>query len=98
VVGRVPPSVFVPRPRVESALVRLDRHAVPPIEVDHAALLRVVTAGFATRRKTLRNALRSLLGTRVESVLAAAGIDAGARAEELGLAQWAAIAEQAPET
>jgi 16S rRNA (adenine1518-N6/adenine1519-N6)-dimethyltransferase len=98
VVGRVPPSVFVPRPRVESALVRLDRHAVPPVEVDHAVLVQVVTAGFATRRKTLRNALRPLLGTRVESVLAAAGIDAGARAEELGLAQWAAITEQAPET
>jgi 16S rRNA (adenine1518-N6/adenine1519-N6)-dimethyltransferase len=95
VVGRVPPTVFVPRPRVESALVRLDRHAAPPVDVDHGELVRVVTAGFATRRKTLRNALRPLLGLRVESVLDAAGIEAGARAEELGLEQWAAIAEHA---
>lgn len=95
VVGRVPPTVFVPRPRVESALVRLERHAAPPVAVDHEALVQVVTAGFATRRKTLRNALRPLLGPRVESVLNAAGIDAGARAEELGLQQWAAIAERA---
>jgi 16S rRNA (adenine1518-N6/adenine1519-N6)-dimethyltransferase len=97
VVGRVPPTVFVPRPKVDSALVRLDRHATPSVDVARAPLFRIVEAGFATRRKTLRNALRPLLGDPavVEAVLAAAGVDASARAEELDLPQWAALARAA---
>ncbi len=53
----MPPTVFVPRPNVDSALVKLVRHA-PPVAVDDPArLFELVRAGFATRRKTLRNAL-----------------------------------------
>jgi 16S rRNA (adenine1518-N6/adenine1519-N6)-dimethyltransferase len=92
VVGRVPASVFVPRPRVESALVRIVRHATPPVDVaDRARLFELVGAGFATRRKTLRNALRPLLGADTERVLAAAGIAPNTRAEVLTLTQWAAL-------
>src|SRR4029079_9400412 len=61
VVGRVPPSVFVPEPRVESALVsivrRLDGPAVPVEVVPAARLFEVVRAGFAHRRKMLRSTL-----------------------------------------
>jgi 16S rRNA (adenine1518-N6/adenine1519-N6)-dimethyltransferase len=96
VVGTVPASVFVPRPNVESALVRLTRRATPPVTVpDVDAMFTLVRAGFATRRKTLRNALTAALGDRTEGVLAAAGIDAKARAETLGLEQWAALARAA---
>jgi 16S rRNA (adenine1518-N6/adenine1519-N6)-dimethyltransferase len=96
VVGTVPASVFVPKPNVESALVRLTRRAAPPVTVpDVDALFALVRAGFATRRKTLRNALTAVLGDRAEATLTAAGIDPKARAETLGLDQWAALARAA---
>jgi 16S rRNA (adenine1518-N6/adenine1519-N6)-dimethyltransferase len=91
--GTVPPSVFVPKPKVDSALVRLVRRAVPPVEVpDVDRFFAIVRAGFATRRKMLRRALAGLLGERAAPVLVAAGIDPSARAETLGLDAWAAIA------
>jgi 16S rRNA (adenine1518-N6/adenine1519-N6)-dimethyltransferase len=91
--GLVPPTVFLPRPAVDSALVRLVRRAEPPVSVpDVDRLFALVRAGFATRRKMLRRALIGELGTRTVAVLEAAGIDPSARAETLGLEQWAAIA------
>ena len=87
VVRRVPPSVFWPRPGVESAVVRLERLDEPPVGVDPDALRRVVDAGFAERRKTMRNALVRL-GVdrgRAADVLARAGVGPRARAEELDL-------------
>ena len=54
---RVPPSVFWPRPKVASVLVRLERSASPPVDVGSRALWRVVDAGFAERRKTMRSAV-----------------------------------------
>jgi 16S rRNA (adenine1518-N6/adenine1519-N6)-dimethyltransferase len=91
VVGTVSPNVFLPRPNVESALVRLERHARPPVEVrDPAAMFELVRAGFATRRKTLRNTLEG----RVDADgFARAGIDPRARAERLTLADWARLAD-----
>jgi 16S rRNA (adenine1518-N6/adenine1519-N6)-dimethyltransferase len=97
-VGRVPPSVFVPRPRVDSALVRLDRRAAPPVDVPSVAgLFTLVRAGFGQRRKMLRRSLAPVLGDRASGVLAAAGIAPTARAEELGLDAWAALARCAAE-
>jgi 16S rRNA (adenine1518-N6/adenine1519-N6)-dimethyltransferase len=94
VVGVVPPTVFVPRPKVESALVRLERRAEPPVAVrDPERMFGLVRAGFATRRKTLRNALAPVLGADAGDRLAAVGIDPAARAETLGLEQWAALAD-----
>jgi 16S rRNA (adenine1518-N6/adenine1519-N6)-dimethyltransferase len=96
VVGAVPASVFVPRPNVESVLVRLDRHPEPPIDVPStAALFRLVALGFATRRKMLRRALRAELGARTDDVLTTAGIDPRRRAESLELQEWAALARSA---
>jgi len=93
VVGIVPPSVFVPAPRVESALVHLVRHPQPPVDVPSAArLFALVRAGFGQRRKMLRGALRTDLGDRTEADLVAAGIDPRARAETLTLDDWARLA------
>jgi 16S rRNA (adenine1518-N6/adenine1519-N6)-dimethyltransferase len=96
VVGRVPATVFTPRPNVESVLVRLVRRpapAVDPSEVPPERLFMVVRAGFAQRRKTLR---RSLAGTVDAGAFAAAGVDPGARAEELGVAEWGRLAAVGP--
>ncbi len=88
-VGRVPPSVFLPRPRVDSALVDVVRRPEPLVAADPELLFRLVRAGFAHRRKMLRGALRGIVD---EAGLVAAGVDPTLRAEDLDLAQWAAIA------
>ena len=97
VLAVVPPTVFVPRPRVESALVAFDRLPAPPVEVPSPArLFELARAGFAQRRKTLRQALRPVLGPEAADVLSTGGIDPGARAEALSLEEWAALARTAP--
>jgi len=88
-VGRVPPSVFLPRPRVDSALVDIVRRPEPLVAADPDVLFHLVRAGFAHRRKMLRGALRGIVD---EAGLVAAGVDPTLRAEDLDLAQWAAIA------
>jgi 16S rRNA (adenine1518-N6/adenine1519-N6)-dimethyltransferase len=97
-VRRVPPSVFWPRPKVESVIVRLVRRDEAPVGVDEDRLWTVVDAGFAERRKTMRNALRRL-GIESEDadrLLAAASVDPSARAETLSLEEFARIAEALP--
>jgi 16S rRNA (adenine1518-N6/adenine1519-N6)-dimethyltransferase len=95
VVGIVPASVFIPAPRVESALVELVRHPAPPVVVPSPArLFALVRAGFGQRRKMLRGALRDELGAEVAATLTAAGIDPRARAETLTLDDWARLARE----
>jgi 16S rRNA (adenine1518-N6/adenine1519-N6)-dimethyltransferase len=92
IVGRVPPTVFIPRPKVESVLVglrRLSDPAVDPAIVPYVRFETVVRAGFAHRRKMLR---RSLAGTVEPAAFAAAGVAPTARAEELGVAAWGELA------
>lgn len=84
-VGRVPPSVFLPQPRVESVLVALVRHPSPPVTADRRRLFALVDAGFGQRRKMLR---RSLSGLVSEEQLVAAGVSPQARAEQLSLQDW----------
>ena len=97
-VRRVPPSVFWPRPKVESVVVRLVRRDEAPVAVDEVRLWTVVDAGFAERRKTMRNALRRLGidGDDADALLAGAAIDPSARAETLSLEDFARIAEALP--
>lgn len=98
IVRRVPPEVFWPRPKVDSVVVRLDRLEAPPVEVDEAALWPVIEAGFAERRKTMRNALRRM-GLSLEEagdVLAACGVSPAARAEQLDLATFGCLARSLP--
>ena len=92
-VGRVPASVFHPRPKVESVLVDIRRRsgpAVDPGRVDPARLFEVVRAGFATRRKMLR---RALAGVVTPAAFDAAGVSPESRAEELDVAAWGRLAE-----
>jgi 16S rRNA (adenine1518-N6/adenine1519-N6)-dimethyltransferase len=96
VVGLVPPTVFVPKPKVDSALVRLRRRPMPPVSVPSADdLFALVRAGFAQRRKMLRRSLAPVLGEATPDVLTAAGVAPTARAEALGLDDWAAVARSA---
>lgn len=92
VVGRVPSSVFIPRPKVESALVSIRRRpapAVDPEEVDAELLFSLVRAGFAKRRKMLRRALAGLVSP---GAFEAAGVRPDARAEELDVMAWGRLA------
>ena len=96
VVGLVPPTVFFPKPKVDSALVRLRRRAEPPVSVPSAdGLFALVRAGFAQRRKMLRRSLVPVLGAATPDVLADAGVAPTDRAEALGLDEWAAVARSA---
>jgi 16S rRNA (adenine1518-N6/adenine1519-N6)-dimethyltransferase len=91
-VGRVPASVFVPRPRVESVLVRIERRAevaVDPAVVSSTTLFELVRGGFAHRRKMLRGALAGVVPPRA---FVAAGIDPAARAESLSVEDWGRLA------
>jgi 16S rRNA (adenine1518-N6/adenine1519-N6)-dimethyltransferase len=107
VVGRVPPSVFVPMPRVESVLVEMVRRdalaagsgdvpypalAAGSGDVPYRSLAAVVNAGFSKRRKMLRSSLAGLLGREpTEQVLHRAGIEPTKRAEDLELDDWCKI-------
>jgi 16S rRNA (adenine1518-N6/adenine1519-N6)-dimethyltransferase len=87
--------VFWPVPKVESLLVRLTRRPAP-VEVGFPDLMRVVRAAFGQRRKTVRNSLAAGLGLpvdEVETAIRRAGIDPDARAESLGLKEFAQLAE-----
>lgn len=94
-VGRVSPEVFVPKPRVESALVEIVRHpgGRPAVDVDAGWLFELVRTGFGQRRKMLRRSLAELVPAEA---FTAAGIDPSSRPETLGVAQWAALAEASP--
>ena len=89
VVGRVPPTVFVPRPKVASALVCVERLPMPAVAGDERRLFALVGAGFAHRRKMLRRALAGLVS---EETLAAAGVRPEARAEDLDIHTWGRLA------
>ncbi len=92
--GRVPPAVFWPVPNVDSGLVAFTRREPPTSEVPRAAVFAAVDAAFAQRRKTLRAALAGWAGTPAEAerLLRQAGIDPGARGEQLDVADFAELA------
>jgi 16S rRNA (adenine1518-N6/adenine1519-N6)-dimethyltransferase len=89
---RIKPGSFYPSPGVVSAVVRVDMHDTPPVDLDAAAFFRVVRAGFTQRRKQLRNTLSAGLHVPPEEVAARlqeAGIDPKRRAQTLSLEEWA---------
>ena len=88
----VPATVFLPRPDVDSAVVRLmPRDPIELPEHDHELLLKLIRIGFSQRRKQLRKLLRE--HARDWNALASSlNIDPNARAEELSLLQWIALA------
>ena len=87
---------FLPPPKVDSAVLRLDLRQEPPVSVaDEDWFFRVSRAAFAQRRKTAANSLSATLGLpkpQVEQALAAAGAPENVRAERLTLEQLAALA------
>jgi len=86
----VAPSAFVPPPKVTSSVVRLVPRPAP-LPCARATLERVTAAAFGQRRKMLRQSLRSLGGDPLP-ILAAAGIDPAARAEEIPVEGFVALA------
>ncbi|MGN0658144.1 MAG: 16S rRNA (adenine(1518)-N(6)/adenine(1519)-N(6))-dimethyltransferase RsmA [Emergencia sp.] len=91
-----PKEAFVPAPKVDSSVLRLDIRREPPVKVDDEEMFfRCVRAGFGQRRKTLPNSLMGLGTVTKEDIrdcLAACGIDEKRRAETLSLEEFAELA------
>jgi 16S rRNA (adenine1518-N6/adenine1519-N6)-dimethyltransferase len=93
--GSIGRAVFWPVPRVDSALVALERREPPTTTASREAVFAVVDTAFAQRRKMLRAALAGLAGSgeAAERALRAAGVDPTSRGERLDIVQFARIAE-----
>ena len=91
----VPPQAFHPRPKVSSAVVKLELYAKPPVAVaDPPAFFDLVRAGFSAPRKQLRNSLSRGLGAPPEQtaeLLESVDLDGRRRAETLSLEEWTAL-------
>lgn len=102
VVGKVPASVFIPPPKVDSMIITLEKRSEPSVHVeDRRLFFEIVHAAFAKRRKTLINNLMSAGGelkgwTRqeIEEVLNQCGIDPQRRGETLSFEEFAFIANR----
>ena len=90
IVRPVPPSVFYPRPRVSSAVVRLVRFPAAAADADPDLLFALIRTAFSQRRKMLR---RSLAAHLAPDHFAQASISPTARPEQLTLADWARLAD-----
>jgi len=91
-----PKEIFVPQPKVDSAVIRLDIRKEKPIALQsEEAFFAVIKAGFGQRRKTLLNSLTGIYGMTKEDISAVmneAGIDSGRRAETLSMEEFALLA------
>lgn len=94
VVARVPPTVFLPQPRVESVVVRIDRRAEPAVIADPTVLFDLVRRAFGQRRKMLRRSLAGVVGDAdtLDRWFTAADIDPTARPETLEIDAWGRLA------
>ncbi len=94
--GSVPRTVFWPVPNVDSGLVSFERRDPPPSRVERVEVFACIDAAFSQRRKTLRSALATWAGSAdaAQGVCEAAGVDARARGEQLGVAEFAALAQE----
>ena len=93
IVATVKAELFLPRPKVESVLVEIKRRPLPLDDVPFERLAELVRAGFGQRRKMIRRSLSPLLSIeQLESV----GVAPTARAEQLTLDDWSAIARLQP--
>lgn len=95
-VANAPKEIFVPQPKVDSTVIRLDIRREKPVRLNsEEAFFAVVRAGFGQRRKTLQNSLTGGLGltkAEIAAVMRAAGIDPVRRAETLSLEEFALLA------
>jgi 16S rRNA (adenine1518-N6/adenine1519-N6)-dimethyltransferase len=93
IVMHLPPEAFTPAPKVHSAVVHLTRLPGPRFPADEAVLARITAMAFNQRRKMLRSSLKGL-GPDVEMMLRDAGIPPTARAEEIPLEGFCALARR----
>lgn len=89
----LPPEAFTPAPKVHSAVVHLTRLAGPRFAANEAILMRLTAMAFNQRRKMLRSSLKAM-GADIEDHLRAAGIEPTARAEEISLERFCALARE----
>ena len=96
IVRRVAPSCFIPRPKVESIVIRLDRLKEPRVKTkDEKIMFELVRAGFNMRRKTLWNAAKAfgLSKEKLEEAFEKSGIDPKRRAETLSIQEFSDLAD-----
>ena len=97
-VADAPKEVFVPRPKVDSTVIRLDLRKECPVDlINQKIFFETVKGGFGQRRKTLLNSLTGVRGLpkpEIADALDAAGIDPKRRAETLSLDEFAAVANE----
>ncbi len=100
IAANVPPNCFMPRPNVGSAVIRLTRHEVPPVQVDNEKLMfQIIRASFNQRRKTLVNGLNNspeitLTKEQITEAVESLGKGAGVRGEALTLEEFAGLANK----
>ena len=99
VIAKVPPNCFIPRPNVESAVIKLNVLDQPSVSVrDEKLLFKIIRASFNQRRKTLLNGLKnspelSFSSDDIASAIASAGFDPAVRGEALTLEQFAVLSD-----
>ena len=97
IVANVPPNCFMPRPRVGSAVIRLERYEEPPVQVaDEKLMFRIIRASFNQRRKTLVNGLKNspeiqFTKEEIEAAIETLGKGASVRGEALTLEEFARL-------
>ena len=97
IVVNVPPSCFMPQPKVGSAVIRLTRHEQPPVNVENEKLMfQLIRASFNQRRKTLANGLNNYSGLQLEKdviqqCIEELGVPVTIRGEALSLEQFAEL-------
>jgi 16S rRNA (adenine1518-N6/adenine1519-N6)-dimethyltransferase len=97
IVVNVPPSCFMPQPKVGSAVIRLTRHEKPPVDVeDEKLMFQIIRASFNQRRKTLANGLNNfpqirLSKEQIQECILALGVPVTVRGEALTLEQFAQL-------
>lgn len=100
IAANVPPNCFMPRPKVGSAVIRLDRYEKPPVEVsDEKMMFRLIRASFNQRRKTLANGLKNspeldFTKEEIEQAIDSLGKGPSVRGEVLTLEEFAALADR----
>lgn len=99
IVANVPCNCFMPRPNVDSAVIRLTRYEEPPVQVkDEKMLFKIIRASFNQRRKTLQNGLNNsselnFTKDQIAAAIAEAGFSPPVRGEALTLEQFAKLTD-----
>lgn len=99
IVANVPCNCFMPRPNVDSAVIRLTRYEEPPVQVkDEKMLFKIIRASFNQRRKTLQNGLNNsselnFTKNQIAAAIAEAGFSPSVRGEALTLEQFAKLTD-----